>query len=141
MANLDLSKYDISGNLEIVHNPSYEQLFQAEIDPANEGFEKGVVTTTGAVSVDTGIFTGRSPKDKYFVDQEPSNKNIAWGRINHKVSKEVYEELFAKVKTQLSNKDIYIQDVYSGGSASSRKSIRFVTEIAWQAHFVKNMFI
>ena len=105
---------------------------------ANEGAK---VSSAGALMIDTGIFTGRSPKDKYFVDQEPSNKNISWGKMNHKVSKEIFDELFEKVKKQLSNKDIYIQDVFSGGSLASRKSIRFVTEIAWQAHFVKNMFI
>ena len=132
----EIEKLGLSNIGKVHYNLSYDALFEHEVNNA-----EGTVTSNGTFSVDTGIFTGRSPKDKYFVDQEPSNKNIAWGRINHKVSKEVYEELFAKVKTQLSNKDIYIQDVYSGGSASSRKSIRFVTEIAWQAHFVKNMFI
>ena len=76
MANLDLSKYGISGNFEIVHNPSYEELFQEEMNPANEGFEKGVLTTTGAVSVDTGKFTGRSPKDKFFVKDAITDEHI-----------------------------------------------------------------
>ena len=91
--------------------------------------------------VDTGIFTGRSPKDKYFVDQDPSNRYIAWGDVNHKVSKEIYEELLAVGREQLSNKDLYITDVYCGSSQTSRRSIRFVTELAWQSHFVTNMFI
>lgn len=124
-------------NIGKVHyNLGYDELFEHEIKN-----NEGKVTSNGTFSVDTGIFTGRSPKDKYFVDQEPSNKYISWGKINQKVSKETFDDLFQKVKDQLSNKDIYVQDAFSGGSLSSRKSIRVVTEIAWQAHFVKNMFI
>lgn len=103
--------------------------------------EGAKVSSTGALMIDTGIFTGRSPKDKFFVNQDPSNKYIAWGDINHKVSKEVYEDLLKNSKKQLSNKDIYVTDVYCGASLDSRKSIRFITEVAWQAHFIKNMFI
>ena len=105
---------------------------------ANEGAK---VSSTGALMIDTGIFTGRSPKDKFFVNQDPSNKYIAWGDINHKVSKEVYEDLLRNSKKQLSNKDIYVTDVYCGASLDSRKSVRFITEVAWQAHFIQNMFI
>ena len=104
----------------------------------NEGAK---VSSTGALMIDTGIFTGRSPKDKFFVNQDPSNKFIAWGDINHKVSKEVYEELLITSKKQLSNKDLYVTDVYCGASLDSRKSVRFITEVAWQAHFIQNMFI
>ncbi len=103
--------------------------------------EGAKVSSTGALMIDTGIFTGRSPKDKFFVNQDPSNKYIAWGDINHKVSKEVYEDLFKTSKKQLSNKDIYVTDVYCGASLDSRKSVRFITEVAWQAHFIQNMFI
>ena len=105
---------------------------------ANEGAK---VSSTGALMIDTGIFTGRSPKDKFFVNQDPSNKYIAWGDINHKVSKEVYEDLLKNSKKQLSNKDIFVTDVYCGASLDSRKSVRFITEVAWQAHFIQNMFI
>ena len=103
--------------------------------------EGAKVSSTGALMIDTGIFTGRSPKDKFFVNQDPSNKYIAWGDINHKVSKEVYEDLLKTSKKQLSNKDIYVTDVYCGASLDSRKSVRFITEVAWQAHFIQNMFI
>ena len=103
--------------------------------------EGAKVSSTGALMIDTGIFTGRSPKDKFFVNQDPSNKYIAWGDINHKVSKEVYEDLLRNSKKQLSNKDIYVTDVYCGASLDSRKSVRFITEVAWQAHFIQNMFI
>lgn len=109
----------------------------------NDAVEKegAKVSSTGALMIDTGIFTGRSPKDKFFVNQDPSNKYIAWGDINHKVSKEVYEDLLRTSKKQLSNKDIYVTDVYCGASLDSRKSVRFITEVAWQAHFIQNMFI
>jgi len=99
------------------------------------------LTNSGATTVDTGIFTGRSPKDKYFVKQSPSEKYIAWGDINQPISKEVFDELFEVTKEQLSGKDLYITDAYAGASPSSRRSIRVISEIAWQAHFVKNMFI
>ena len=104
----------------------------------NEGAR---ISSTGALMIDTGIFTGRSPKDKFFVNQDPSNKYIAWGDINKKVSKDVYEDLLKNSKKQLSNKDVYVTDVYCGASLDSRKSVRFITEVAWQAHFIQNMFI
>ena len=109
----------------------------------NDAVEKDgeKLSSSGAFMFDTGIFTGRSPKDKFFVNQDPSNKYIAWGDINHKVSKEVYEDLLKNSKKQLSNKDIYVTDVYCGASLDSRKSVRFITEVAWQAHFIQNMFI
>ena len=121
------------GNIN--YNLSYDKLKELELAD-----KEGVVTANGTVSIDTGIFTGRSPKDKYFVEQLPSSSYISWGSINQKVSSEVFEELFIEVKNQLSNKDIYVTDAFCGVGASQRK-IRVVTEIAWQSHFVKNMFI
>jgi len=131
-----LDKLGLNNIGEIYYNLSYDELQAHEV---NKGECK--ISTTGTAMCDTGIFTGRSPKDKYFVDQEPSNKHIAWGDINRPISKEIYEELKEVSLNQLSNKNIYITDVYTGASLESRRSIRFVTEVAWQAHFVKNMFI
>lgn len=121
---------------KIYHNLDYDELFKHE----NNSTE-GCLTHNGTYAVDTGIFTGRSPKDKYFVEEFPSKKNIAWGKVNKPITKIVFNKLLDKAKKQLSGKEIYIQDVFCGSSLASRKSIRFVTEIAWQAHFVKNMFI
>ena len=121
---------------EVYYNLDYETLHKHEVKK-----KEGEVSENGTFMVDTGIFTGRSPKDKYFVNQPPSNNHIAWGSINQPVSKAVFDELFTKVKSQLSRKNIYIQDAFCGGSLASRKKVRFVTEVAWQAHFVKNMFI
>lgn len=121
---------------QVFYNLNYDELLKHEIQN-----KEGICTKNGTFSVDTGIFTGRSPKDKYFVKQDPSQKYIAWGNINQAISEELFEKLLAKAKKQLSNSDIYIQDVYCGASLKSRKAVRFVTQIAWQAHFVKNMFI
>ncbi|MBN2963616.1 phosphoenolpyruvate carboxykinase (ATP) [Sulfurospirillum sp. T05] len=131
-----LDKLGLEGIKTVYHNLDYATLFEHEV--AND---EGWQTENGTFMVDTGIFTGRSPKDKYFVKQSPSKEHIAWGNINQPVSKEIFEELFAKVKQQLSHKNIYVQDAFCGGSLASRKKVRFVTEVAWQAHFVKNMFI
>ncbi len=132
----DLDKLGLNNIKEIYHNLSYDELFAHE-KANNEGY----ITDNGTFSVDTGIFTGRSPKDKYFVNQDPSNKYLAWGKVNQPMTKETFDKLLAKAKSQLSGKNIYIQDAYCGSSLASRKSVRFVTEVAWQAHFVKNMFI
>jgi phosphoenolpyruvate carboxykinase (ATP) len=121
---------------KIYHNISYNELFEHEV--ANK---EGRETSSGAFAVDTGVFTGRSPKDKYFVKQDPSQKYISWGNVNHPTTPEVFDDLFKLAKKQLSNKDLYIMDAYTGASADSKKSIRVVSEVAWQAHFVKNMFI
>ena len=110
------------------------------IDHAVEN-EGARIASSGALMIDTGIFTGRSPKDKYFVNADPSNKYIAWGDVNKAIEKETYEKLLSNSKKQLSGKDLYVTDVYCGSSLNSRRSVRFVTEIAWQAHFIKNMFI
>ena len=131
-----LDKLGLSNIGKVYHNLSYDELFEHEVKN-----NEGKVSDNGTFMVDTGIFTGRSPKDKYFVKQDPSQKYIAWGSINQPVNEKIFDELLAKAQEELSGKDIYIQDAYCGGSATSRKSVRFVTEIAWQAHFVKNMFI
>ena len=104
----------------------------------NEGAK---ISSTGALMVDTGIFTGRSPKDKYFVKQSPSQEYIAWGEINQPITPQIYKELREIAINQLSGKDIYVTDVFVGASKSSRKAIRIITEVAWQSHFVQNMFI
>jgi len=131
-----LDKLGLKDIGDVYYNLSYDELQAHEV---NSGECK--ISTSGTAMCDTGIFTGRSPKDKYFVDQAPSNENIAWGDVNAKIDKEIYEELLDLTLTQLSGKNIYVTDVYAGASAASKRSVRFVTEIAWQAHFVKNMFI
>jgi phosphoenolpyruvate carboxykinase (ATP) len=132
----DLEKLGLKNIKKIHHNLTYDELISSEL---NKG--EANMTTLGATTVDTGIYTGRSPKDKYFVRQEPSQEEIAWGDINKSITREIYEELFDAVKSELSNKEIYVTDVFVGASGGSRRSIRFISEIAWQAHFVKNMFI
>ncbi len=121
---------------KIYHNLSYDELIDHELKNG-----ECQLTSSGATAVDTGIFTGRSPKDKYFVDQDPSNKYIAWGDINQKITKELFNELLVVAQDQLSGKDLYVTDVHCGASDASRRSVRFISEIAWQSHFVKNMFI
>lgn len=143
MANLDLSKYGISGNFEIVHNPSYEVLYQDEMNPANEGFEKAKLTKTGATAVYTGKFTGRSPKDKFFV-KDASTENTLWwdGVINRPTTPEVFEHCKGLVTKQLSSaKKLYVVDTFCGTNEDTRMKVRFIVEVAWQAHFVTNMFI
>ncbi len=120
----------------VFHNLSYDELIAHELKNG-----ECVQTSSGAMSVDTGIFTGRSPKDKYFVYQDPSNKYIAWGDVNFSIEPQKFEQLLSLSQEQLSNKDLYITDVYCGASKASKRAVRFVSEIAWQSHFVKNMFI
>ena len=146
MAKVDLSKYGITGVKEIIHNPSYEELFTAETDPSLEGFEKGQVTELGAVNVMTGIYTGRSPKDKFIVMDENSKDTVWWTsdefkNDNHPCSEEAWAELKKMAVNQLSDKKLYVMDVFCGANEDSRMAIRFIMEVAWQAHFVKNMFI
>jgi phosphoenolpyruvate carboxykinase (ATP) len=136
MNTMEIEGLGIKNPGELFHNLSYDDLIKHEL---NNG--ECQMADSGAMMVDTGIFTGRSPKDKYFVDQDPSNKYIAWGDVNQKVSKEIFDELHQVALDQLSNKDLYVTDVYCGSSAASKSSVRFVSEIAWQSHFVKNMFI
>ncbi len=143
MQKIDLSKYGITGVKEVIYNPSYEQLFQAETDPKNEGFERGVLTNTGAVAVKTGVFTGRSPKDRYIVKDAVSENTIWWdGTINRPVSGEVWNDLKGLVQKELSNKErLYVVDTFCGTNQDTRMKVRFIMEVAWQAHFVTNMFI
>jgi phosphoenolpyruvate carboxykinase (ATP) len=130
------SKLDLENIGKIYRNLDLDTLIDHAVE--NEGAK---ISSTGALMIDTGIFTGRSPKDKYFVNADPSNKYIAWGDVNKAITKEVYTSLLENSKKQLSGKDLYVTDLYCGASKNSRKSVRFITEIAWQAHFVKNMFI
>ncbi len=142
MIQLDLKKYGITGVKKIFHNPSYEVLFQHETDKKLEGFEKGVVTDTGAVAVMTGRFTGRSPKDRYIVMDKTSKDTIWWdGNINKPVSEKIWKELKGVAQKQLSGKTLYVVDTFCGTNADTRLKVRFITEVAWQAHFVTNMFI
>jgi len=136
LSKTDLEKNGLKNIRNVFHNLTYDELVACELND-----NEVEMTTLGATTVDTGIFTGRSPKDKYFVRQSPSQENIAWGDVNKSISKEIFDELFEAVKSQLSNKDIYVTEVFAGSSESSRKSVRFISELAWQSHFVKNMFI
>ena len=146
MAQIDLSKYGILGTAEIVHNPSYEALFEAEMDPALEGYEKGQLTELDAVNVMTGIYTGRSPKDKYIVMDENSKDTVWWTsdafkNDNHPMSQETWNAVKELAVKELSNKKLYVVDAFCGANADTRMSVRFIVEVAWQAHFIKNMFI
>ncbi len=146
MAQIDLSKYGILGTAEIVHNPSYEALFEAEMDPALEGYEKGQLTELDAVNVMTGIYTGRSPKDKYIVMDENSKDTVWWTsdafkNDNHPMSQETWNAVKKLAVKELSNKKLYVVDAFCGANADTRMSVRFIVEVAWQAHFIKNMFI
>jgi len=142
---LDLNGYGINDATEIVHNPSFELLFEEETNPSLKGHEKGVVTSLGAVAVDTGIFTGRSPKDKFIVRDDTTRDTIWWsheGKNDNKpLSTESWDQLKHIVAQQLSGKRLFVVDTYCGANENSRLKVRFVTEVAWQAHFVKNMFI
>ena len=146
MANLDLTKYGITGVKEVVHNPSYDQLFKDETDPALEGFDKGQVTELGAVNVMTGIYTGRSPKDKFIVMDDVSRDTVWWTtpeypNDNHPASEETWAECKKLAVEELSNKKLYVVDCFCGANKDTRMSVRFIMEVAWQAHFIKNMFI
>ncbi|WGE89808.1 phosphoenolpyruvate carboxykinase (ATP) [Actinobacillus arthritidis] len=142
----ELAQLGITNVKEIVRNPSYEQLFEEELKPELEGFEKGRLTTSGAVAVDTGIFTGRSPKDKYIVYDETSKDNVWWTsdavkNDNKPMSQATWQSLKEIVTQELSNKRLFVVDAFCGASPSHRVAVRIITEVAWQAHFVKNMFI
>ena len=146
MAKLDLTQYGITGSTVIAHNPSYEELYKAEINPALTGYEKGQETELGAVNVMTGIFTGRSPKDKYIVDDAQSHDKVWWTtegykNDNHPMSEAVWAQVKEIAKKELSNKELYVVDAFCGANKATRLSVRFIVEVAWQAHFVENMFI
>ena len=146
MATIDLSKYGITGTTEILHNPSYETLFEEEMKPGLEGYDVGQLTELDAVNVMTGIYTGRSPKDKFIVMDDVSKDTVWWTsdefkNDNKPASKAAWDECKRLAVQQLSNKKLYVMDVFCGTNHDSRMAIRFIMEVAWQAHFVKNMFI
>ena len=146
MVQMNLEKYGIVGAKEIIHNPSYDVLFEEEIKPELEGFEVGQVSELGAVNVMTGVYTGRSPKDKYIVMDENSKDTVWWTsdeykNDNHPISEEVWAQLKKMAQEQLSNKKLFVVDAFCGANKDTRMAIRFVMEVAWQAHFVTNMFI
>ena len=146
MAKIDLSKYGITGSTVIAHNPSYEELFKEETKAGLEGFDKGVNTELNAVNVMTGIYTGRSPKDKYIVKDAQSENKVWWTTDEYKNDNHpMSEDVWAKVKEiaikELSNKQLYVVDAFCGANEATRLAVRFIVEVAWQAHFVKNMFI
>ena len=146
MSKIDLSKYGITGVTEIVHNPSYEQLFEEETKPGLQGFEKGQLTDMGAVNVMTGVYTGRSPKDKFYVMDDTTKDTIWWTSDEYKndnkpLSQQSWKVLKEIADKQLSNKRLFVVDTFCGANENSRLKIRFIMEVAWQAHFVTNMFI
>jgi phosphoenolpyruvate carboxykinase (ATP) len=143
----EMARYGIHQVTEIVYNPGYEQLFAEETKPSLKGYERGIETNLGAVAVDTGIFTGRSPKDKYIVRDNVSMNTVWWadqgkGKNDNKpMTEAVWKSLKDLVTNQLSGKRLFIIDAFCGANADTRLKVRFITEVAWQAHFVKNMFI
>lgn len=146
MSKIDLSKYGITGTTEIVHNPSYELLFEEETKAGLEGFEKGQVTELGAVNVMTGIYTGRSPKDKFIVMDENSKDTVWWTsdeykNDNHPATEEAWHAVKELAKKELSDKRLFVVDAFCGANPDTRMAVRFIVEVAWQAHFVTNMFI
>ena len=146
MAKVDLTKYGITGTTELVYNPSFEFLFEEEMKPELEGYDKGQLTELDAVNVMTGIYTGRSPKDKYIVMDENSKDTVWWTtegykNDNHPMSEEVWAEVKKIAINELCNKRLFVVDGFCGTNPDTRMAIRFIMEVAWQAHFVKNMFI
>ena len=146
MAKLDLTQYGITGSTVIAHNPSYEFLFEEETKAGLTGFDKGQNTELNAVNVKTGIYTGRSPKDKYIVDDAQSHNKVWWTTEEYKNDNHpMSEEVWAKVKDiaikELCNKQLYVVDAFCGANEATRLAVRFIVEVAWQAHFVTNMFI
>lgn len=147
MAVNELEQYGIRDAAEIIYNPSYDLLFDEETRPGLTGYEHGVVTTSGAVAVDTGIFTGRSPKDKYLVRDDLTRDTVWWadqgkGKNDNKpLSQDTWNSLKHLITNQLSGKRLFVVDAFCGANADTRLKVRFITEVAWQAHFVKNMFI
>ncbi len=146
MANIDLKKYGINGATEILYNPTYEVLYNEETKPGLEGFDKGQVTELGAINVMTGIYTGRSPKDKYIVMDDKSKNTVWWNtpeypNDNHELSQENWAKLKELALKQLSGKRLFVVDGFCGTHKDTRMKVRFIMEVAWQAHFVTNMFI
>ncbi|MBQ9233113.1 MAG: phosphoenolpyruvate carboxykinase (ATP), partial [Lachnospiraceae bacterium] len=146
MANVDLSKYGITGAKEIVYNPSYEYLFEEETKADLEGFDKGQLTELDAVNVMTGVYTGRSPKDKFIVVDDNSKDTVWWTtdeykNDNHPATKEAWDAVKEIAIKELSDKMLYVVDAFCGANKDTRMAVRFIMEVAWQAHFVENMFI
>lgn len=142
----ELQKLGITGVKSIKFNPSYEQLFEDEMDDSLSGYEKGQLTELNAVNVMTGVYTGRSPKDKYIVMDDNSKDTIWWTskeypNDNHQMTAEVWNEVKKLAQKELSNKNLYIVDAFCGANKDTRMAVRFIMEVAWQAHFVRNMFI
>ena len=146
MANVDLTKYGITGVKEVVYNPSYDGLYKDELDASLQGYEKGQESELGAVNVMTGVYTGRSPKDKFIVMDENSKDTVWWTseeypNDNHVATKEAWDAVKKIAQEELSNKKLYVVDAFCGANKDTRMAVRFIMEVAWQAHFVKNMFI
>ncbi|MBQ3898812.1 MAG: phosphoenolpyruvate carboxykinase (ATP), partial [Lachnospiraceae bacterium] len=146
MKNIDLTQYGISNATEIIYNPSYELLFEEETKSDLTGFDKGVNTELDAVNVMTGIYTGRSPKDKFIVDDEKAHDTVWWTseeypNDNHRATKEAWDACKKLAVEELSGKKLYVVDAFCGANKDTRLAVRFIMEVAWQAHFVKNMFI
>ena len=144
-STLDLTQYGISNVTDIIHNPSFDLLYAEETRDDLSGYEKGIVTELGAVAVDTGIFTGRSPKDKYIVMDDVSRDTVWWstqGKNDNKpLSEDNWKNLKKVVTDQLSGQRLFVVDTFCGANKDTRLAVRFIVEVAWQAHFVKNMFI
>ena len=146
MATLDLSRYGIKDVKNVIHNPSYDDLYKDETAPDLMGYEKGVLTNLGAVNVMTGIYTGRSHKDKYLVKDEITENTVWWTSDEYKndnkpITTEVWDRLREKATEELSDKTLYVVDCFCGANPNTRLKVRFIMEVAWQAHFVTNMFI
>ena len=146
MADIDLSKYGITGATEVVHNPSYEYLFDEEMKSELTGYDKGQLTELDAVNVMTGEFTGRSPKDKFIVEDENSKDTVWWTsegypNDNHRASKATWDAVKKLAQQELSGKKLYVVDAFCGANKDTRMAVRFIMEVAWQAHFIRNMFI
>ena len=146
MSKIDLSKYNILDPVEVLYNPSYDTLFAEEMKPELTGYEKGQLTELGAVNVMTGVYTGRSPKDKFFVLDDTTRDTIWWTSDEYKndnkpISPETWTELKKIATKELSNKRLFVVDAFCGANENTRLKLRFIMEVAWQAHFVTNMFI
>ncbi len=146
MANIDLTKYGITGTTEIVYNPSYDLLYNEEMKSDLTGYDKGQLTELDAVNVMTGIYTGRSPKDKFIVDDAKSHDTVWWTtpeypNDNHPATQNAWDECKKLAVNELSNKRLFVVDAFCGANKDTRMAVRFIMEVAWQAHFVRNMFI
>ena len=147
LTSQDLASMGISGTTEVVYNPDFDTVFQEETRPELEGYARGILTQSGAIAVDTGIFTGRSPKDKYIVRDDTTRDTLWWNDVgngkndNQPLSQETWQALKDRCTQQLSGKRLFVVDAFCGANPDTRLSVRFVMEVAWQAHFVKNMFI